>query len=192
MGHDDADLADLAGLAGAVRVLRRQVEELRDGGSGVVVPWIPVVFCPVRAQDLAAVTSHTFETAWEARFTKLYPLVGLSTVQGYDFGAAEVVATDLETRLDEVVDTWPVSGAVARCVRGPYELADDRYPDEVRLAVRYRRVEGAGPYGCPWWTPRSTRRTEVLAWRVATVFSGLACLDRCRAPGLAEAAARSD
>jgi hypothetical protein len=97
MGHDDADLADLAGLAGAVRVLRRQVEELRDGGSGVVVPWIPVAFRPVRAQDLPAVTSHTFETAWEARFTKLYPLVGLSTVQGYDFGAAEVVATDLET-----------------------------------------------------------------------------------------------
>jgi hypothetical protein len=44
MGHDDADEADLAGLAGEVRALRRQVEELRDGGGGVVPPWIPIAF----------------------------------------------------------------------------------------------------------------------------------------------------
>jgi hypothetical protein len=35
MGHDDADQADLAGLAGEVRALRRQVEELREGGGEV-------------------------------------------------------------------------------------------------------------------------------------------------------------
>jgi hypothetical protein len=147
MGHDDADEADLAGLAGEVRALRRQVEELRDGGGGVVPPWIPIAFCPVRAQDLPAVTSPPFETVWETLFTKLYPFVGLSTVQACDVGTsgvAEVVATDMESGLAEVVDTWPVSGSLARGVHGPYELADDRYPGEVRLAVRYRRVEGGG------------------------------------------------
>jgi hypothetical protein len=164
MGHDDADEADLAGLAGEVRALRRQVEELRDGGGGVVPPWIPIAFWPVRAQDLPAVTSPTFETVWETLFTKLYPFVGLSTVQACDVGTsgvAEVVATDMESGLAEVVDTWPVSGSLAGACTDRTSWRTTAIPVRSGSLCGIGGSRAVGRCGCPWWTPPSTRRTEV-------------------------------
>jgi hypothetical protein len=134
-------------LEDEVRALRKQVEELTRSDEVVVPPWLPVAFGPVRPQDLPTVTSSSFETVWEARFTKLYPFVALTTVQGCDegtVGAAQLVATDLDTGAEEVVDAWPLGVGVAWARRGPYELSDDKYPGEVRLSVRYRRSKGAG------------------------------------------------